>query len=417
LEAWGRVSARPGVWANSRYSDSTQHHCIGCIGYGWRIRSVSDIGFQHAGLCAGRRVHGNASCTTDTRVRLSGVKAEAAFAATEGQNLYIVHTGGNNVSSRRPYPGYAADLTFDYDGLMQDITATDIVVPLPLTKRLYPSEPQVIAGDLASEENGSKPYNENIIYPAIDQYAPDWRVAGTAPYVNPYELADRYPQLLASDGIHGHGAPLGRYILARLAGRALGAPEGQSRAGMSFLYSPQKGNPRNMSIGPINRFLSYGASDFTNNPLLYGAVALDGRFDPYIETVTSDEFQNASNNAGVSTYARIADTRFHDPEIVNNGIYVQGTKVYELIFGHLTPGDTLRVSAVGVRSAGGATRRGLISLSDGQSIELDASDAAASNQVTFAPLTVPADGRLTLSLSVGAGSTYGYLHGVLLDFL
>ena len=353
----------------------------------------------------------------ETRARLAGVQAESAIAATAGQNLYIVHTGGNNVSAIRPWPGGEAAFVSDYDALMLDITSTDAVVPLPLTKRLYTEEPQVAVGDIASEENGSKPYNENVIYSAIDQYAPAWRAAGQVPFVNPYELADRYPQLLSSDGIHGYGASIARFILARLSARATGRLPEQSRAGTAILYSPSKGDPNDISIGPINRFMSLGTGSFLNQPLLCGAVAVDDGFDPYIEVLTNDVFQEGSINAGTETYARIADTRFHDPELVNNGIYVQGTKVYELEFGQLVPGDIVRVSAVGVRNAGGANRRGLVALSSGQSLELDASTVVASNQVTFDPVAVPADGRLSLSLSVAPGSTYGYLHGVLLEFL
>ena len=353
----------------------------------------------------------------DTRARLADIKADPVLQATEGQNLYIVHTGGNNVSGPRPYPGGADTFTADYDSLMQDITSTDAVIPLPLTKRLYVAEPQVLDGDVDSEENGSKPYNENIIYPAIDQYAPDWRAAGQVPYANPYALADRWPQLLSEDGVHGYSASIARFILARIAARAMGHASGQSRSGMSILYSPQKGSPDEIGIGPINRMVSNGNGRYLNYPLLCGAIALDGGFEPFIEVTTNDVFQNASTNAGADTYARIADTRFHDLGIVNQGIYVQEAQVYELEFGQLTPGDTVRVSAVGVRNSGGASRRGVISLSDGQSLELDASNIAGSNQVTLAPVTVPSDGRLTLGLSVAAGSTYGYLHGVLLEFL
>jgi hypothetical protein len=341
--------------------------------------------------------------------------AEPALSATEGQNLYVVHTGGNDVSSQRPWPGGQPAFQSNYDTLMQQITATDRVVPLPLTKRLYTTAPEVVDGDLASEENGSKPYNENIIYPAIQSAAPDWRNAPGTPFVNPYELADRYPQLLSSDGVHGYGASLGRYILARLAGRALGKAAGQSRAGSSVLYSITSGEPNTMSIGPMNVFRSY-PSGFLNQPLLCGAVATDGAFDPFIEVLRAGVFQNASSNAGTGTFARIPDPRFHIPDLVNNGIYVQGTQVFTLEFAQLTPGDTVTLTAVGVRNATGTNRRGLLTLSTGQSLELDGSNVAPSNMAVFDPVTVPADGRLTLDLSVAPGSTYGYLHGIMLDF-
>lgn len=352
----------------------------------------------------------------DTIAKQAAAAAEPTIAATAGQNLYVVHTGGNNVSANRPWPGGQAAFQNSYDTLMQQLAASaDRVVPLPLTKRLYPSAPAVVHGDTASEENGSKPYNENIIYPAIQSRAPDWRNAPGAPYVNPYELAHRYPQLLNSDGIHGYAASLGRYILARLAGRALGKAAGQSRAGSSVLYSITSGEPNAMSIGPMNVFRSY-PSGFLNNPLLCGAVATDGTFDPFIDMLRDGQFQNGSSNAGTGTFARIADPRFHIPDLVNNGVYLQGSQVFTLEFAGLTPGDTVTLTAVGVRNASGTNRRGTLTLSTGQSLELDGSNAAPSNMAVFDPVTVPSDGRLTLSLSVAPGSTYGYLHGVMLDF-
>ncbi|MFK7942826.1 MAG: hypothetical protein AB8B85_07945 [Paracoccaceae bacterium] len=342
--------------------------------------------------------------------------ADPAISATQGSNLYLVHTGGNNVSSYRPWPGRQDEFEQDYTALMQQITTSgDRVVPLPLTKRLYPDSPAVIHGDVASEENGSKPYNENIIYPAIQSVAPEFRNAPNAPFVNPYDLADRYPHLLGSDGIHGYAASLGRYILAHLAGRALGKRPNESRAGSSILYSIESGDPNFMTIGAMNVFKSVPGG-FLNNPLLCGSATLDGGFDPFIEVFRGGLYQNPSSNAGTGTFARIPDSRFHIPELVNNGIYLQGTKVFTLVFAQLVPGDTVTISAVGVRNAGNTNRRATVSLSTGQSLELDSSNVAASNMIVFDPVEVPSDGSITLSLAVAPGSTYAYLHGVILDF-
>ena len=171
-----------------------------------------------------------------------------------------------------------------------------------------------------------------------------------------------------------------------------------------------------MTIGPVNRFRCYANENFQNHPLLAGAVRTDGTFDPFITLLTSGRMQNGSNNAGTGTFARIPDSRFHDADLVNNGIYVQGALSYNLHFDDLVPGDTVTITAVGVRNASGTNRRGLVTLSTGQALELDAANNAASNQIVFDPVTVPASGSITLSLTVAPGSTYGYLHGVMLDF-
>ena len=165
----------------------------------------------------------------------------------------------------------------------------------------------------------------------------------------------------------------------------------------------------------MNVFLAYN-SGFLNYPLLCGAIDLDGVLDPFIEVLQGGTYHSASANAGTGTFARLEDPRFHLEDLVNNGIYLQGTQNYTLDFAQLTPGDTVTLSALGVRNSGGTARRGRVALSTGQSLVLDASTAAASNMVVFDPVTVPADGRIQLSISVEPGATYAYLHGVMLEF-
>lgn len=293
------------------------------------------------------------------------------------------------------------------------------------TKRLYGKESgytdplSVIPGDEASEANGSKPYNEALIVPRIGQIMPDWLDATGTPYVDPYALGKADPDLTGSDGIHGYGAAIARYILARVAERALGLAEGGSRAGRSILYNIAGGEPNDMTWGGINTVLSYPAEGL-NHPTLYGAGNVDGGFDPFAVLRAGGTYQGASGGAGTGTYARIADTRFHHPEIVNQGIYVQGAQVYRLDLAGLTPGDRMIVTAIGVRDAGGTQRRGALTLEVGgvaQTRELDASSESGANQVVFAPETIPATGAARLSLAVAEGASYGYLHGLVLDFV
>lgn len=355
----------------------------------------------------------------DTIVKQATAKAEQS--ATEGSNLYLVHSGGNNVSGPRPYPGGAAIFQTDYTTLMDNITATDKVIPLPLTKRLYgindvgyPDNPEdVVHGVPASEANGSLPYNENIIYPAINSYAPDWLDANGVPFVNPYEVVERHPDLL-SDAVHGYGQSLSRFILTRVAARAKGLVKGAPRAGKSLIYSIEQGAANTMEIGPINRFRSN--RNFSGYPVLYGSIFSDGSLDGFVSVRTSDEYRNSTSTDGTQAYPRIADTRFHSPDILDEGIYFEAGDVYTLTFYDLNPGETVTVSCCGIRSAGGTARRADVTLTGGQTLELDASNIAASNQIVFAPIVIPADGQITLSLQISSGSNYGYLHGVILDF-
>lgn len=345
-------------------------------------------------------------------------KARADLAASRGRNLYIVHTGGNDVSSARPWPGRRDDFTARYGALMDAIAADgDRVIPLPLTRRNYTTAPQVIAGDTASEANGSRPYNENVVHGMVEAHAPDFARAGTTPWVNPYEVADRYPDVLGADGIHGYGRALGRYILARIAGRALGMRPG-GRAGRTLRYAVGWDNANLMALGRTNTFQSKG--DYKNYPLLTGALDTAGMPDPFVVLNTNDGATGGHTGDGDAARARIADDRLHEPEMLARGVYVGDTARCALEVAGLEPGDRVRVTAMGSRNAGGTARRAALSLIAGaaeETVILDASRAAPSNTAAFSEVAVPASGRITLSMRTAPGSKYGYLNGVLLDFV
>jgi hypothetical protein len=354
--------------------------------------------------------------------------AKVAHVSGEGDNFYFAHIGGNNVSGAngRPFPGGQATFEADYDALIADITATDTFLPLPLTKRLYgkdnvppySTEPlPVIPGNPSTDVNGSLPYNQNILHPRIAALMPEWVDAGGVPYVNPYEIADRFPDTTFSDGTHGYGASGGLYLIAKIAGRALGIAKGSSRAGKSIVYG--FGNGEAFWGQNYNRTRQLTGSNTTVqvDKYVWGAKCTDGTFDPHILYYPIGTYQTVTNIAAPD-FSRVADTRFHHAELAR-GLYLQGTQEYVSHFEDLTPGDTLTMSVMGLRDAGGTNRVGRYTLTAGtdvQVLDLDASTASASNQVVFAPAAVPPSGKVSLSVAVAPGSTYGYLHGALLAF-
>lgn len=402
---------------------------VGGFESGGNLRPAILHNFSAMGFTGTLRFYGQSGSQVDDALNTQLPAAQADIAAqppgTQDTNLFILHTGGNNVSGQRPYPGGEATFSQDYNDLIDDASVNGLVVPLPLTKRLYNTAPIVTDGDTASEANGSLPYNENVIVPAIVAKAQDW-IVDSAPFVNPYELADQYPELLSSDGIHGYSKAFADYVLCQVAARGLGIAKGTSRAGKSVVIDYKLGDPNDSRIlAAGNEFHTYTAASGLglNHPHRYGALFTDGTLDPHIiiHHDRSGGLRNGSNTGTTEAYSRLADSRFHTEALVSTGFYLQGAdEPYTAIYDGLTPGDTVTVSVAAVRNAGGTSRVGDYTLTGtglaGETIQISGANDAASNQGTFAPVVVPDDGRLRLSVSVAAGSTYAYLTGVVLDF-
>ena len=357
-------------------------------------------------------------------------QAKAALSASQGSNLYIAHIGGNNVTGRRPYDPNDTDLGVmrsDYNTLMTNIESTgDTGVLLPLTKRLYgkeepaypggppsnPSKPYVIHGDPSTDQYGSKPFNENIVYDIIDQHCPEFRQGGV-PNVNPYELVAAYPWA-TYDGVHGYGRMIAQYILSGVAARAKGLTGTESRAGTSLLFNFRQSLDDN-TVGQANIVNNVSSTDYEGHPMQFGAGRYDGGFDHFVRTISTGNRSSAS--IANSAFSRAADTRFHLPALLT-GIYAPATTTLTVKWSHLTPGDTVAVSFVGFRgNTGGNTSRYTLSGTGfSENVNMDSSSAAASNQGSFTPVTVPADGRIRLDCLRVPNSGGAYLNGVMLDF-
>ncbi len=352
--------------------------------------------------------------------------AKADLAATEGANVYAVHTGGNNVSGGRPYESATKPSTVqfrtDYRALMDDITATDRVIPMPLTFRHYgkadPGYPNAARLDVAhndpvSAQWGSKPYNDNIILPAIADYAPDWFDAGSGgtAYVDPYSVGARWFASTGGDGIHGYGVSMPYHVLSRIAARARGlAPS--SRAGKALIYNMIAGAGE-ITLDRINRLRCAGVSH------LPGAFFHDGgAFDPFVSVHIEDASIATTAPRGDYADDEIADPRFHLMATTFSSSRLPTDKPVRMTVGGLFPGDTVTMTFVGVGSSSSGKADITVDAGDGatQALVLATSGLAASNQVVSAPRTVPASGEIAVTLKGRAGEGSAFFHGFGLDF-
>ena len=138
-----------------------------------------------------------------------------ALAAQSEPALFIVHTGGNDVSGTRPYStaevyrkdrleNYLATIVADIKSAGHDVAIANI------TFRNY-------SDLLPDASNGSLPYNVEIFDPLIRELAPEWWSNETnRPILDLYQWSFDNQNLLSPDGVHytaaGYDA-LREYIL------------------------------------------------------------------------------------------------------------------------------------------------------------------------------------------------------------
>lgn len=358
----------------------------------------------------------------------------SAHTATAAGNVYVLHIGGNDVTSNRPHPGGANDMSSNIASIVSKIEAAGSrVILLPLTARAYTSDPVVDTANLGSDVNGSRPYNVNIIDPLVEASLSDWWDSDAGAHrADIYEFTSHMVPILA-DQVHGTvewSRALSGFIAARIAARARGL-QNASRSGRRFLFNPSimGGSSGNIGTeiytpGVINRMPAIGVSTQEPMKVHVGALDLAGERDHFIATAIEGFRGPNAGGAGAAAFPRLTETAFHDAETMGGAIYVgaaSGTTITEgtITFRYLHPGDAVTVKVAGSRDAGGTARRGDVTLISGTSSEtllLDAGRDAASNQVEFAPVTVPASGEIAVRLEKRADSTFGYLSAILLDF-
>ena len=108
---------------------------------------------------------------------------------------FVIHIGGNDVSSRRPYPGGAQKLETNLRKILRVIEQRGShPILMRLSYRAYPN---------SMEAQGSLPYDENIYDPLCKEFSPEWfDSARKRCKLDFYQWSRVHKGYLARDGIH-----------------------------------------------------------------------------------------------------------------------------------------------------------------------------------------------------------------------
>lgn len=116
-----------------------------------------------------------------------------------------VHIGGNDVTGGRPYPGYASGLSNNLETICGTIRSLGMEPVISrISFRAYTGDPAVVVdGTIVNEENGSLPYNTNIVDKLIQKYSPAFYDTETgAGIMDPYTYFLIHTNELSADGVH-----------------------------------------------------------------------------------------------------------------------------------------------------------------------------------------------------------------------
>ncbi|RWR35010.1 SGNH/GDSL hydrolase family protein [Sinirhodobacter populi] len=345
--------------------------------------------------------------------------AAAVDANTVADSLSIVDFGGNDVTSNRPYPGGGTGLDSrmrtNIDALIAGGSKPLIV---PISFRYYTSGAVTATGTvwdwtIANEDNGSKPYNENVMYPLLAEYNPDWVRPDGVPFLDAYNWTKGNQYFVCNDGVHPHAPDtFTASILSKAAVRASGQdPEDKSRLyGKTILYAPRRNSGGGWSMyGGIAGEIHYnGVVPLANTAteqntqrdhMVFGGLCTDGTIaSTGLVRVTHDgtlAHGTAAFNAGRLPDADIAAVQ----EVASANAYVGAGSSFLVQFFDYPAGRTVDVTVAGQTNS--ADRPQTVTFSTGQTATFDAGNTGETNLVTVS-VVVPANGQFSFTLSGGA---------------
>lgn len=330
----------------------------------------------------------------------SAIDAILADFAGELNVEFLVHTGGNEFSANGTYSGWTQsqkdDLSDEIESICQKIIAAGHrVILCPLSYRNYTYA-------IADEDNGSKGANEEIYYPLIETYSPDWwDSVNNLPIMNIYKvIKDNANDFFAGvDPIHpaypAGTAILQQYFAETLTANAeLPAWDGKERILCSVSSSlPPNGNAVTANNGSILDLV-----DSEGNVISGSSFSLTG-------------FAAASSNQGKANPANISWNVVHR-DVTQHYVYTQNTATVTISLGAGYAGRTGDVYISGARLSSATDRVAEFTVGENS----DTVDAALDDpEFATLPFTLDSGGTLTIGVAEAAGSTYAYFSGALLE--
>ena len=356
---------------------------------------------------------------TTAAATITAAKLEMDTAHGAANVVYVVHLGGNNVSSSRPYvraddyTTFTANLQAVYDELTVGGSKCYF---MSLSKRLYVSAPAVTALP-AADDDGSGPYNSQVWHPFIKSVNSEMWGAGR-PVLDMYGFVQRHEDrwLLTSDGIHPrHGTWAGfqGWLLSRLAAKHQGIAS-EDLTGRTFAINFVQ-NAFGVFTNAYNtaRITQQGATD-EGSCVYAGIDDILGAPSYFLEF--SIKGWKGMNTAGAGAGAATVTTAvLDDATLLGSSVFADATSeaTQDMIWSGMTPGLTGTIAFAASRNAAGANRTTDITV-DGVTKTLNAATDATENEQIF-DFTVDDDGKVIATFDRN-GSTWGYVSGVAIIF-
>ncbi|MBL4795871.1 MAG: hypothetical protein JKY50_00500 [Oleispira sp.] len=343
--------------------------------------------------------------------------AEKAAVTGRDDILIVTHCMGNTVSANRPWSGLsgaAQTVLFDeYQALIDSMTGNgQFVIPVGTSFRDYDGT------TVNNEDAGSKPFNDNIVYPVTATIDPDMTDGAGLCYLDLYNFTrNNHADMLQGDGIHLNtdANQLNRDLWAKGIAQRL--------SGSNPIIIPRVESPNTDQVIPREDLTLFNNNNSAGSKVVFGGNDLGSTssyklaslldYLPNSVIVTQNTFDT---NFGNGTFYDDGDVT---SSITNDFIKMSGIQTASTVFialqvrsGYL-PNQEVELTISSFRSIGTTgSRSGDFSIDGGSTfITLDASPSSSQHYHTFTAFA-DSGGNLTLSGRVNGGSGFLHLNGV-----